>query len=78
MKRLLGRLVGGLRVREGTPGVSLNAEQEDVSVFKRRGPTAKEGALGGMGIGCVCESNKTTGLGPLTCLVKMCPWMLEF
>ena len=36
MKRLEGRLAGGLRGREGTPGVIVSAGQEDISVSERR------------------------------------------
>lgn len=36
MKKLGGRLAGGLRGRERTPGVTMSAGQEDISVSERR------------------------------------------
>lgn len=60
MKRLEGRLAGGLRGRQGTPGVSLSAGRK-MSVFLKGG-TAKERALGGVVMG-VYEAAKSLGGG---------------
>lgn len=45
MKRLEGRLAGGLQGREGTPGVS-ERRLEDVSVSERRGQLRREPQVG--------------------------------
>lgn len=54
MKKLRGRLAGGLRGRERTPGVTMSAGQEDISVSERRGQLWTESQMG-------CVSDRTTG-----------------